>query len=72
MDHQHVRICRADIVLDDQLFADPGYGCSQAGMFELEETRPVNPFHKCSDKCPIFTPQAVGQRTVNALGGDFG
>jgi hypothetical protein len=36
MDHQHVRVCRADIVLDDQLSADPGCSGAEAGMLEFE------------------------------------
>ena len=71
VDHHHVRIGRADVVLDHQAIAAARRGRAEAGMVELERRRALHPGHERCDQGAVAVTEAVGARAVDRFGRDL-
>lgn len=70
VDHQHVRVGGADIVLQHQLVAHPRRGGGQAGMIEFERRRAVEAFHESGDQHAVGVAYAIGTAAVDGFAGE--
>ena len=74
LDHQHVRVVGADVVLDQQLVAVARGGRVEAGVVELERRGAVQPAHEGGDAraVAVVARQLPAVRAVDAVGGQPG
>ena len=72
LDHQHMRVVGADVVLDQQVRAVAGRGGVEAGVVELEGAGAAETAHEGGDAWAVLRADLPGVGAVDHLAGERG